>query len=127
MEIKNAIIKSANIIRNARGHTDVYLMLDYGSTSQGFDTAGTSTAKGSSQFNLTGLCGYFVCRVMEVAGVTAWSQLAGKPIRVKANQSKVHAIGHLIDDDWFDPSADCATVDPASLLSQTDTESICRR
>ena len=32
--------------------------------------------------------------------------IAGRTVRVKREHSKVHAIGHIIKDDWFDPSVE---------------------
>ncbi len=38
--------------------------------------------------------------------MSEWSKLAGKTVRAKREHSKVHAIGHIVKDDWFDPSRD---------------------
>jgi len=49
-------------------------------------------------------CGFFIRRVLEVVGVDKWEGLAGKYIRVKADSNKVYAIGHLLEDKWFNPA-----------------------
>lgn len=54
--------------------------------------------------------GHFIFRCMKIAEVDEWSNLVGKTIRVKYTHSKVVAIGHIVKNDWFNPSEDFATV-----------------
>jgi hypothetical protein len=43
---------------------------------------------------------------MEIAGVEKWSQLKGRTIRVEGSWSNIERIGHIVNDDWYCPSAD---------------------
>lgn len=43
-----------------------------------------------------------VARLMRVVGVSKWEDLKGQHVRVKADHSKVYAIGHLLKNDWLD-------------------------
>jgi len=47
------------------------------------------------------ICGPMIARILDVVGVMTWEELSGQPIRVKAEQMKVHAIGHYLDDKWI--------------------------
>lgn len=51
--------------------------------------------------------GQYVWHVLRAAGVTEWSRLAGRAIRVRRHNGLICEIGHIIRDDlWFAPSRD---------------------
>ena len=96
LETRNAIIDSVSISKADRGFLSAWLVLDYGPKgSQGF---------GGYDLESTGI--HFLWRILEIAGVDEWEKLQGRVIRVRANQSGVHAIGHVLNDDWFCPEED---------------------
>lgn len=106
-EIKtvNALIESADI-DNERG-LSAWLHLTFQSGGQGFGGYILYAPSGwAANRDKSNYAGHFIYRVLEIAGVERWSQLAGKTIRIKHTWSKVHAIGHIIKEDWFEPSED---------------------
>lgn len=109
-EIKNAVITGATLDDADRGFLNAWLYLDYGHSGQGFGGFALYLPKSFSNHKLNSVAGHFIWRCMEVAGVTSWEKLKGKTIRVKCNHSSVKAIGHIVKDDWFDPSLDFAEV-----------------
>ena len=108
-EVRNAIITSASI--TAGGFLSAWITLDYGGISQTFKSFGGYALYLPKSFthhrdDLLSIAGFFIWRVMEIAGVKEWSQVKGRCIRVIATDERVKAIGHIINDDWFDPKRD---------------------
>jgi len=102
LKSKNAIIRLAKIV-NDDGKLSVSIILDYGGVCQEFARSSLYLSKKYYHHKLESVAGHFIFRVMEIAGVTEWNDLKGKAIRVKADYSKVYAIGHIINNDWFYP------------------------
>lgn len=103
MEIKNAIIESASIEIEDHGSLTMWLHLDYGGLNQGFGGYALYLPKSFTYHKRDSIAGHFMYRVLEIAGVTSFNQLAGKTIRVKADWNGVESIGHIVKDDWFCP------------------------
>ena len=106
VEIKNAVIKKATITSEDHGVLMAWLYLDYGGSEQGFGGYSLYLPKSFNHHKIESVAGHFIFRCMEIAGVTSWEKLAGKTIRVKADRIKVESIGHIVKDDWFNPSED---------------------
>ena len=106
IETKNAVIERATIDADCHGCMSAWLYLDYGGSGQGFGGWALYLPKSFTHHKLESVAGHFIYRVMQIAGVDEWSKLTGKTIRVKSDMGKVHAIGHIVKDDWFEPSVD---------------------
>jgi hypothetical protein len=50
--------------------------------------------------------GRLLKRIMDVAGVHNWDKLTDRAVRVRLVDGKVAGIGHIIDDNWFNPETD---------------------
>lgn len=103
----NAVIRKATLSDGDRGYLAGSLELDFGHSFQGFGGYALYLPASSTNHEPLSCAGHFIWRSMEIAGVSDWSSLPGKAIRVRHNDSgNIHAIGHIIKDDWFCPSED---------------------
>lgn len=105
-EIKNAIISNATLTTDDHGLLSSWIHVDYGGSGQGFGGYGLYLPKSFKHHERKSFAGHWIWRVMEIADVTEWSELKGKTIRVKCEHSKIHSIGHIVNDDWFAPAID---------------------
>lgn len=109
IEIKNAIIESATLTSEDRGLLTSWIQLDYGGSCQGFGGYVLYLPKSFKNFTEKGdFAGHFIYRSMQIAEVSEWSKMEGKSIRVKIQDGFIAAIGHIVKDDWFNPSEDFA-------------------
>lgn len=107
MEQRNAIIESARIDTGDRGLLTAWLHITYGSAAaQGFGGYALYLPKDYVHTGGVNYAGLFIFRVMQIAGVSDWSHLAGKTIRVIGNQGGIEQIGHIVKEDWFNPKAE---------------------
>lgn len=67
-----------------------------GSASQGF---GGYSLGGDATTNL-------LKKLLTAVGVEKWEDLKGKHVRVQTENGRIRAMGHIMEDKWFDPSKD---------------------
>ncbi len=109
MEEQNAIIEGVKISKANHGLLSIGVYLKYESGGQGF--GGVCLYKPGD--GPDGLAGHFMWRVMEIAGVDSWDKVVGKTVRARSTDfspgsSGLVAIGHIVKDDWFEPTKDFA-------------------
>ena len=106
IEIKNAKITDTTLGGSDHGIMSFHLYLDYGGSGQGAGgyCLDTPIHQGGTFIRRIGTAAgmSLVMEIMKITGVEKWEDLPGKVIRVKADQSKVYAIGHYLKDDWLD-------------------------
>ena len=98
MEERNAVVNDATI-EVERGMLSAWLHLDYGGSGQGFGGYCLFSPKSSKD-----CAGHFIYRCLEIVGVERFDQLTGKTIRVRINEGRISAIGHIVKDLWFCPT-----------------------
>src|SRR5690348_1944571 len=119
IEQRNAIIESAKITNDDHGLLSAWVYLDYGGSGQGFGGYALYLPKDFlAATNQRNYAGHFIWRVMEIAGVTEWERLAGKTIRVRQDHGKVHAIGHIVRDDWFEPEVEFKQLEATPAMTR---------
>ena len=93
MEIKNAKITGTSLGNDDHGPS-FWIYIDYGGAGQGFG----GYALGGEFTN------YVIMGILNTLKVNKWEDLEGTPVRVKCSHEKIQAIGHYLEEKWFDPS-----------------------
>ena len=99
-ETKNAIITRATITTEY-GILNVELSFDYGSMCQQLGGYVLYLPKSCKHHKVSSIAGHYIFRIMELAGVTKWDSMVGRTVRVICEHEKIHAIGHIVKDDWY--------------------------
>lgn len=115
MHIQNAIISGVTLSNEDHGLLSAWLYLDFDGMSQGFGGYALYLPKDFKHHEKdSNYAGHFIFRCLQIADVGNWENLKGKAIRVKHDKEglggRIIAIGHIIKDDWFNPSEDFKTV-----------------
>lgn len=94
-EIRNAKIIDTTLGIEDHGIMTALIQVQYsGSSVQGF-----------GGYTLTGKYAYeWLKRIFETLEVSEWEKLKGTYCRVEQDLGKIHKIGHLLEDKWFNPS-----------------------
>src|SRR4051812_19355959 len=88
-----------------RGILTCWLNLDFGGSGQGFGGYALDQWDEEKDARLGTAYGMeFIRRLMNVVGVEKWEDLVGKHVRAETDWSRVHRIGHITRDKWFNPS-----------------------
>ena len=102
--VKNAKIERTMLGVEDHGIMSFMLHLDYGGAGQGAGGYALDQYDKERKLRIGWGPGLLLLRtILETVGVESWEKLPGQHIRVRASHSKVHAIGHFLDDKrWLD-------------------------
>jgi hypothetical protein len=93
-EIRNVQITKTFLGIEGHGMTTAILTTDSGCSVQGF---------GTHDLNYAGYGIGYIEEILKVFGVEKWEDIVGKYARVKSRDGLLVAIGHIIEDRWFEP------------------------
>ncbi len=109
--IENGIIERTMLGYEDHGILIFSLTLKFAGTGQGFggwclDGVPRKQEPGA-QREPTVFCGAAVAGLLRAVGVDSWEKLKGAHVRVRRDDDygPIRAIGHIIEDKWFDPGA----------------------
>lgn len=93
-EITNAKITSTMLGLEDHGIPTCFVNLEWPGAGQGF---------GGYDLRHYGI--EFITKTCAAVGVEKWEDLRGKVCRIRHDHRKVYAIGHIVEDRWYEPEA----------------------
>ena len=97
-QIKNAVINTARLEIHRGGAISATLFVTRGGRAiqQGFGGLCVFAEDGGD------IGGEYIYRILKTVGVSSWDELAGKPIRIRMEGELIVAIGHFLEERWFE-------------------------
>lgn len=88
---------SSTYLGMERGILTFWLHLEWSGAGQGFGgySLGTPAHPNAS-------CSFVIQQILRILDVMSWEKLPGQLVRVRGTSTKIDAIGHIIEDRWFD-------------------------
>ena len=103
-QIRNARIRSTQLGIEDHGVLTAFLHLEYAGSVQGFGGYALDDWREKEGRRVGTAWGMeFIARVLALVGAEKWEDLPGHYVRADCDYSKVHRIGHITEDRWFDP------------------------
>lgn len=94
-------------IRNAKITGTTLGFEDHGIMTAFVNTMSGCVGQSFGGYSMSGEWGMqFIIRLLKILEVESWEQLNGQYCRVDASNDKIHRIGHIINNNWFEPSVD---------------------
>ena len=100
-EIENAIINSTHLGYEDHGTLTAMLTMTGDGWGQGFGGMTLRPRDGNAMAE-------FVERTLKAVGVDRWEKLKGQHARIRREHGRIVAIGHIVEDRWFNPMQDIA-------------------
>lgn len=102
VEVKNAVISRTTLGYEDHGILSAYVGLDYGGSVQSFGGYALDKYDAGLKRRIGTAYGTeFIIRVLRVLGVDSWEKVKGQHCRARASTEHVYAIGHILEDRWF--------------------------
>lgn len=109
LNVQNAKIVDTFLGQEDHGIMTLYLFVEFDGGRQGFGGYFLDTYDKSQEKRIGTVYGMeFLMRTLATVGVSKYEDLKGKMVRLKRENTKIHAIGHILQDRWFEPVKDLA-------------------
>lgn len=94
-------------IRNAKIDSTMLGFEDHGIMTAFLYTMSDGLGQGFGGYSMNGEWGMeFIKMLLKALGVDSWEKLTGTHCRIDASNDKIHRIGHIIENKWFEPAVD---------------------
>lgn len=105
MKTENAVIADTFVGYEDHGIFTAYIQLRGSGWGQSFGGYSLDTYDEAEKKRVsTALAGDWITSVLNTLKLPNWERVKGQAVRIQSDGTKIVAIGHLIDNLWFDPA-----------------------